>query len=151
MTEETSMQNLRIEQYKAYMQDLAHIGSRHETARAFYLSVLSALLAFIALAGKGGPLHSIGTHLFELISVGAIAICVLWLANTLSFAAVYRAKLAQLTKMEEKLPHQNFAAEFIELKADWRYFRITTVEGFVAFVFITLFMVALVLNACAKY
>ena len=82
--------------------------------------------------------------------MGAIAICVLWLANTLSFAALYRAKLAQLTNMEEKLPYQNFAAEFVELKKDWRYFRITTVEGFVAFVFITLFLAALVLNICAK-
>ncbi len=151
MAEETSMQNLRIEQYKAYMEDLAHIGSRHETARAFYLSVLSALLAFVALGGKDGPLKGIGTHLFELISVGAIAICVLWLANTLSFAALYRAKLIQLTRMEEKLPYQNFAAEFEELKADWRYFRITTVEGIVAFVFITLFLVALILNTCAGY
>lgn len=150
MAEESSMQNLRIEQYKAYMQDLANIGSRHETARAFYLSVLSALLAFVALAGKDGPLNSIGIHLFELISVGAIAICVLWLANTLSFAALYHAKLAQLTKMEEKLPYQNFAAELIELKVDWRYFQLTTVEGFVASVFITLFLVALVLNTCAK-
>jgi len=150
MAEEASMQNLRVEQYKAYMQDLANIGSRHETARAFYLSVLSALLAFVALAGKDGPLGSVGIHLFELISVGAIAICVLWLANTLSFAALYQTKLAQLTKMEEKLPYQNFAAEFVDLKEDWRYFRITTVEGFVAFVFIILFLVALALNTCAK-
>jgi hypothetical protein len=150
MSEISTIANLRIEQYKAYMQDVANIGSRHETARAFYLSVLSALLAFVALAGKDGPLSGIGANLFVVISLGAIAICLLWFLNTLSFAALYHAKLGQLHKMEEKLPFQMFTAEHEALIRDWKYFHLTTVECLVAWIFIALFIAALVLNACVK-
>jgi hypothetical protein len=147
---ESSIENQRIEQYKAYMQDVSNIGSRHETARGFYLSVLSALLAFVALTGKDGPLSGISANLFTVISLGAIAICVLWFLNTLSFAALYHAKLNQLHKMEEKLPFKTFTAEFETLKGDWKYFRITTVECLVATIFIILFIAALVLKLFAK-
>ena len=150
MSEESLIENQKIEQYKGYMLDVANIGSRHETARGFYLSVISALLAFVALAGKDGPLNGIGSHFFVVISVGAIAICGLWLIHTLSFAALYQAKLGRLHVMEDKLPFQNFAAEFEVLKGDWRYVRLTTVECWVASIFILLFAVALVLNLCAK-
>jgi hypothetical protein len=150
MADESMIENQKIEQYKAYMQDVANIGTRHETARGFYLSVLSALLAFVALAGKDGPLSSIGSSLFVVISLGAIAICVLWFLNTLSFAALYHAKLGQLHKMEEKLPFKTFTAEFEVLKKDWRYIRLTTVECFVASTFFILFIAALVLKLCAK-
>ena len=148
MTDESLIENQKIEQYKGYMQDVANIGTRHETARGFYLSVLSALLAFVALAGKDGPLNGIGPHFFVVVSVGAIAICGLWLIHTLSFAALYQAKLGRLHVMEEKLPFQNFAAEFEVLNGDWLYIRLTTVECWVAFIFIILFVVALVLNLC---
>jgi hypothetical protein len=150
MADESQIENQRIEQYKTCMQDLANIGTRHETARGFYLSVISALLAFVAMAGKDGPISGIGSDLFVLISVGAIAICALWFLNTMSFAALYHAKIGRLKTMEEKLPFQNFAAEFDALKQDWRYIRLTTVECGVAFIFIILFVVALVLNSCAN-
>ena len=69
MAEASSIENQKIEQYKAYMQDVANIGSRHETARGFYLSVLTALLAFVALSGKDGPLNGIGANLFIVLSL----------------------------------------------------------------------------------
>lgn len=150
MADESSTENHKIEQYKAYMQDVANIGTRHETARGFYLSVLSALLAFVALAGTDGPLSGIGPRLFIVISLGAIAICILWFLNTLSFAALYGAKLSQLQKMEEGLPFKNFTDEYKTLKKDWRYTRLTTVECFVASTFIVLFIVALALKWCPQ-
>lgn len=150
MADETAIDNQMIEQYKSYLQDLANIGSRHETARGFYLSVLSALLAFVALAGKDGPLQGIGSHLFAVVSLGAIAICGLWLVHTLSFAALYGAKMGRLNAMEEKLPFRNFAEEHDALEKDWRYIPITTVECCVASIFIALFAVALALNGCIK-
>ncbi len=150
MADESQTENHKIEQYKAYMQDVANIGTRHETARGFYLSVLSALLAFVALAGTDGPLSGIGPRLFIVISLGAIAICILWFLNTLSFAALYGAKLSQLQKMEEGLPFKNFTDEYKTLKKDWRYTRLTTVECFVASTFIILFIVALALKWCPQ-
>lgn len=145
MPEASIIEQQKIEQYKSYLQDLSSIGTRHETARGFYLSILTALLAFLALAGNDGPLHNIGSHLFIVIGVGAIAICALWFLHTLSFAALYQAKIKRLKAMEETLPFRNFAAEYDDLLQDWRYVRLTTVERWVAFVFVILFAVTLAL------
>lgn len=129
-----------IEQYKAYLQDLGNIGSRHETARGFYITVLSALLSFLALAGKDGPLKEIGHPLVVVVGIGGIAICILWLFHTLAFTALYSAKFGRLSEMETKLPFQNFVAEYAALKADRRYEPLTYVECFVAVVFGGLFI-----------
>src|SRR4051812_11529977 len=93
-----------LEQYKAWMQDLANIGSRNETARGFYLSVLSALIAFLAAASKDGPLHGIGPGLVLVVGFCGIAISVLWLMHTLSFTALFGAKIGRLREMEKLLP-----------------------------------------------
>ncbi len=134
-----------IEQYKAYLQDLGNIGSRHETARGFYITVLSALLTFLALAAKDGPLKDIGHSLVVVVGIGGIAICALWLFHTLAFTALYSAKLGRVSEMETKLPFQNFAAEYAALKADRRYQPLTYVECFVALVFGGLFFVTVVI------
>lgn len=135
-----------LEQYKAGMQDLAHIGVRHETARSFYLSVVSALLVFLSLAGKDGPLGSVGRTLFVLVGIGAVAICCLWLIHTLSFTALFSAKIGRLGKMETQLPFQNFREELEILKSDARYVRLTYVECWVAVVFMAIFIVAMLLR-----
>ncbi len=44
---------LRLDQYKAYLDDLGNIGTRYTTANGFYVSIVSALLAILALAQKG--------------------------------------------------------------------------------------------------
>jgi hypothetical protein len=45
-----------VEMYKAYLEDLGRIGGRHENARKFYVSVISALFVFLSMAGTGGLL-----------------------------------------------------------------------------------------------
>jgi hypothetical protein len=44
-----------LELFKTYLDDLGRIGSRHENVRTFYVSVISALFVFLAMAGKDGP------------------------------------------------------------------------------------------------
>lgn len=135
-----------IEQYKAYLQDLGNIGARHEAARGFYITVLSALLSFLALAGENGPLKEIGHSLVVVIGIGGIAICILWLFHTLAFTALYSAKFGRLNQMENDLPFQNFKGQYAALKKDWRYQPITYIECFVAVVFGCLFLAAISLH-----
>lgn len=135
-----------IEQYKVYLQDIGNIGTRHETARGFYISVLSALLTFLALAGKDGPLKEIDSSLVAVIGAGGIAICFLWLCHTLAFSAIYRAKFARVSAMEEHLPFKNFEAEYKALRADPAYLPLTYIECFITFVFGCLFLAAIILK-----
>lgn len=96
--------NLRLdimEQYKAYLQDIGNIGVRHENSRRFYLAAPSALFAFLALAGKDGPLKIAGPALV-LVGIVGIVLCIVWLMHMQAFRAIYLAKFNVLRKMEEK-------------------------------------------------
>lgn len=137
----------KVEQYKAYLQDIGNIGARHETARGFFISVLSALLTFLALAGKDGPLKDIGYALVLVVGIGSFAICILWLCNTLAFSALYSHKFGRLGHMEKELPFQNFEGEYAALKNDRRFLPITYIECGVAAVFALLFVAVILLHA----
>ncbi|MFC1750968.1 hypothetical protein ACFL2V_19420 [Pseudomonadota bacterium] len=134
----------KLEQYKAYLRDLENIGSRSETARGFFLSVLSALLALLTVltSHSGDSNQSI---YFIIIGIGGCAICVLWAIHTLSFSAIFSAKLGVIEELEKDFPYHVFRLEFARLKKDWRYIRLTYVECCVALVFFILFMVTMIL------
>jgi len=139
----------KIEQYKAYLQDLGNIGARHVTARGFYLSVLSGLLAFLAIAGHDGSLKDISRPLFVIVGTAGIAICVLWLIHTRAFRALYKAKFKRIVAMEEELPFQNFKAEYQTMKEDRNYSPLILVECAISIVFTVLFAATIVLNLLA--
>lgn len=136
----------QMEQYKAHMQDLASIGSRHETARGFYLSVVTALLAVLALADKDKILFGLGEELLRVVGIAGMAISALWFFQTLALTALYFARFKRLEAMEEQLPFQNFKAQYTQLKDDWRYIPITKIECAVAAVFFVLFLVVIFLK-----
>ena len=137
-----------LEQYKAYLQDLGNLGSRHETARGFFLSVLSALIAFLALAGNQGPLGKIGGPLYTLVAIAGIAVCAFWIAYTLSLSAIYRVKFRLLGEIEKncKLPCKLFSVEFPLLTDDPRYSRLTYIECGLAVVLAVLFFGSIVIK-----
>ncbi len=135
-----------LEQYKASLQDLGNIGSRHETARGFYLSVLTALLAVLALADQEKILYAVGGHLLLVVGIAGMAVCALWFLQTLTLTALYAARFRGLEAMEKKLPFQNFEAQYALLKKDWRYIPITYIECAVATVFFVLFLAVMLLK-----
>ena len=62
---------LLLEQYKAYLTDLGNVGTRYATANGFYVSIVSALLAILALAKKGEALARIDVLLYIVVSAKA--------------------------------------------------------------------------------
>lgn len=136
----------QMEQYKAYLQDIGNLGSRHENTRGFYLSVLSALIAFLALSGDKGPLSAIGAHLYRVVAIVGIAVCIFWIIQTLSFAAIFKVKLELLGRIEEGLPYKLFSVEYPKFRQDWRFFRLTYVECLLAGVLGSLFLVSILLK-----
>jgi hypothetical protein len=138
----------RLEQYKAYLSDLGNIGSRHETARGFYLSVLSALLSFLALTGDKGPLKSVSSAYVIVVGIAGVAISVLWIVHTLTFASLYRAKFGKLGEMEVGLPYQTFGVAHASHMQDKNYNPLTYVECCVAMVFVFLYVWTMGLAMC---
>lgn len=122
--------------YKAYLDDLGRIGSRHETLRQFYISVISALFVFLSLAGEKGLLVNMQKSVQIMVGLVGIIICVLWFLHMRSFADIYKAKKVTLCKIEEELPAKPFSHEgSIEGKRT----RITDVDKGVALAFVALF------------
>ena len=97
--------------YKDYLEDLGRIGARHETARAFYQSLLTAVWAFVALAGEGGIFLSIKGGVLLLAGIVGLMTCAAWFRQMRSFNVLFRAKKATLRDLEADLLLSPFSAE----------------------------------------
>ena len=135
-------QSVLLELFKSYLEDLGRIGGRHETLRQFYVSVISALFVFLAMAGKEGLFQAVRGGVLVIVALVGIIVCVAWILHMSSFADLFSAKTATLCKLEEKLPFQLFSTEKQELKEKGRI-RLTTVDRIIAAAFILLFIALL--------
>lgn len=135
-----------LEQFKSYLSDLGNIGARHDTARSFYIAVITALIAFAALAGKDGPLKAVSHTLLTVVCLAGVLVCALWLFSALTFLALYKAKFQRINVMEKSLPFQNYAAEYEILRKDRRYTGISKIEICVSVVFVLLFIATIFLG-----
>ena len=138
-----------LEMFKAYLEDLGRIGGRQESARAFYLSVISALFAFLTLAGTSGSrLFNVQGTAYFIAGLVGISICVLWFSHMRSFFELFEAKLETLRELEKNLPFPLFATE--KLKLDSRDYRhITVIDTLVALAFVLLFAGLIYANVTA--
>jgi hypothetical protein len=147
MTDRTTHDDSRtnpIEQYRAYLQDVGNIGVRHENSRKFYLSVVSALFVFVALAGKEGLLVNVRGHVLTLSAIVGMLLCIVWVMHMESFRAIYRAKFDVLRAIEGKhnLSHI-FDEERRFLKGNPRYKLLTVIDSVIPILFLLIFVALL--------
>jgi hypothetical protein len=67
--------------YGVYLEDLGRIGSRHETARQFYITVITAIAAFFTISAKDNIFSPSAIWVGISSSIAAVAVCVLWFAH----------------------------------------------------------------------
>lgn len=136
-----------LEQYKAYLQDVGNIGARHESSRHFYLSVVSALFVFLAMAGPNGLFEAVHGKVLVLVGAFGLAMCVVWVLHMQSFGAIYRAKFGVLRAIEQK--HQLFHVfdeEWKLLQADPRYKLLTWIDSVMPVLFAGLFVALMLIK-----
>ena len=97
--------------YGNYVEDLGRIGGRHETARAFYITLLTTLFTFLALAGKDGFLQDLRAGVQALVGLVGIAVCAAWSLHMRAFGDIYRQKFKALRAIEASLPIKPFSQE----------------------------------------
>ena len=102
---------LRLDQYKAYLDDLGNIGTRYTTANGFYVSIVSALLAILALAQKGEAFASFDVLLYIVVPIFACLLCAIWRESMKSYGSLFRRKFDVLREMEKQLPFKPFLRE----------------------------------------
>ncbi|MBI4538671.1 MAG: hypothetical protein HY704_04065 [Gemmatimonadetes bacterium] len=134
--------------FKAYLEDLGRIGGRHETTRAFYLTVVSALFVFLSMAGATGRLMGVRAEAQRVVGIAGFLISLAWREHMRSFRALYAAKLSTLRTIEKDLPVKPFTIEsaaLLDATADpngrgkWRYTPLTLVDSMMPIVFALLF------------
>lgn len=147
MTDRTTHADSRTnpnEQYRAYLQDLGNIGVRHENSRKFYLSVVSALFVFVALAGKEGLLVNVRGHVLTLSAIVGMLLCIIWVIHMQSFGAIYRAKFDVLRTIEDEYNlFHIFDKEREFLEANPRFKLLTVIDLVIPILFLFIFVALL--------
>ena len=91
-----------LEQYKAYLEDIGRIGERYESSKNFYITVISALFTFLALAGKEGGIFTLDKPFLWLVAGFGVGLCTIWIAHTHSVTVLFRFKFKILAEIEQE-------------------------------------------------
>lgn len=111
MNDPADQNTLLIQQYTAYVNDLGNFGSRYETMKGFYLSVVTAMVGIMVIGKDVSLLTHQDRVLPVLVPVIAFLICRQWRAAIKAYSGIFRAKFTVLRSMETRLPHKIFAEE----------------------------------------
>ncbi|MFL6055514.1 MAG: hypothetical protein ACJ72W_21835 [Actinoallomurus sp.] len=130
-----------IDLYKMAVEMADRVSARRGTSNSFFLSVQTAFVAVLGLAGPSLP-----KSLWASVSVAlaGIALSATWWLQLKSYRDLNRAKFEVINKIEEQLPVKVFSDEWAALKHDpvrsWRarYAELGVSERRVPFVFMAL-------------
>src|SRR5260221_5313750 len=81
-----------LQEYKAYLEDIGRIGERYECSKNFYVSLITALFTFLALAGKDKRVFKLDLGFIWLVAFVGVGICSVWIAHTRSVSVLFRFK-----------------------------------------------------------
>jgi hypothetical protein len=105
-----STENL-LEQYKAYVGDLAGIGSRYATTQAFYISIVSILIAALAIKGPANTLTQYLSWLSCFVFLFIAAACALWQRTLQFYEGLFAVKFQILKRLEQDAKLWNLYAQ----------------------------------------
>jgi hypothetical protein len=141
MTEDNKDSEQYLELYKLAVEMADRVSARRATANAFFLTVNTALLAFVS----SGSLDALW-----LVALAGIALSGTWWVLLKSYRDLNAAKFQVITEMESSLDAKIFNDEWTRLKENrpegWRgkYAEFGAVERFVPLIFAALYAAVLV-------
>jgi hypothetical protein len=141
MTEDKNASQQYLELYKLAVEMADRVSARRATANAFFVTVNTALLAFVS----SGSLN-----VLWLVALAGIALSATWWVLLKSYRDLNAAKFQVITEMESNLEGKVFGDEWKRLKEKraegWRsrYAEFGAVERLVPFIFAGLYAAVLV-------
>lgn len=128
-----------LDQYKLYVEMADRISQRRTTANSYFLSVNSAILAFVGyLTSKES------TDYLWLLATAGLALTVLWHSVILSYRNLNTAKWSVVHEIEKRLPISPYDAEWESVQRGQNsklYRPISHVEGGVPWIFFLLHLI----------
>jgi hypothetical protein len=137
MTEDNKASEQYLELYKLAVEMADRVSARRATANAFFLTVNTALLAFVS----SGSLN-----VLWLVALAGIALSATWWVLLKSYRDLNAAKFQVITEMENNLDAKIFDDEWMRLREKrqegWRgrYAEFGTAERFVPLIFAALYV-----------
>jgi hypothetical protein len=88
------------EQYKAYLADIANLGTRYTTIQAFYVSIITVLLGVLSFKEAGDPTRALLGQLAFIVFGFIFIVCCLWYWTVWFFHDLFDSMFADLRSME---------------------------------------------------
>ena len=148
--------NQLLELYKLHAELADRVSQRREGANRLYVSVLSGMVAVLAISIRFGVAGLPSDIVMLLTGILGVLLSLNWLVVIRSYRQLNSGKFAALKGLEAQLAYQFFAIEKESLKG--RYVRLTVAESALPWIFFVLFAVLAVLpfivdgvpGACAE-
>lgn len=99
-----------LDQYKLYVEMADRISQRRATANTYFLSLNSAILAFVGYLS----VKETGEYNW-MLACGGIALCILWRRLIVSYTNLNTAKFKVIHNIEKRLPISPYEAEWIAM------------------------------------
>lgn len=131
-----------LEIYRLYVQGADRISDRRQASNSFFLSINTALTAFMGYVSEG-TVDLPADMFYIILSIAGILLCFFWNRLIRSYKDINSAKFAVIHEMEKELPWRPYDAEWEHVKsvAEGRmYFRFSSIEGSVSWVFAGLYV-----------
>ena len=134
-----------IEQYKLFVEMADRISARRITTNSFFLTINSALVAFVGYAGIGGDVERAAA--LALVGLSGVVLCYLWSRIIRSYRGLNTGKFLVVHEIESLLPLRLYDAEWEAVgrgKDPKRYLPVTHIEEYVPWVFMVIHLAAVV-------
>jgi len=126
----------RLEQYKLYVEMADRVSSRRMTANSFFVTINTALVAFLGIAVAKDETQRLGWYIA--VSLAGITVCTLWYFLVGSYRDLNTAKFRVVHLVETELPLRLYDAEWemVGRGKSWRlYLPVTHIESKIPIVF----------------
>ncbi|RYF50921.1 MAG: hypothetical protein EOO38_04495 [Cytophagaceae bacterium] len=131
-----------LDQYKLYVEMADRISQRRATANTYFLSLNSAILAFVGYLS----VKETGEYNW-MLACGGVALSALWRRLIVSYSNLNTAKFKVIHSIEKRLPISPYEAEWVAMEEGKNpnlYRPITHIEKAVPLVFVALHLIVLV-------
>lgn len=131
-----------LEQYRLYVEMADRVSARRLSANTFFLSVNTAVLAFLSAARQVGGSSAGGWILIACIAGGVL--CFTWYRLIRSYRDLNSGKFRVIHAVEQRLPVALYGAEWTALskgKDRKLYWPLTHIEVLVPWIFLALYAI----------
>ncbi|MCG8607195.1 hypothetical protein MJD09_19700 [bacterium] len=146
MAEPMTEERVLLEQYKLYVEMADRVSSRRVQTNRFYVTLLSGILAVVAVIIEKNLLSKVQAPILMAMSLLGIFLNTLWFVNIRSYRQLNTAKFKVIHEMEKRLPFAGYDREWEFLGRGHdksKYLQLTLSESYVPCLLILPYLVLL--------